>query len=185
MNSSNQLRMTVYASLLAALTAAGAYIAVPIGQVPVVLQNFFIFLSGLLLGSRWGLASVAVYILVGAFGLPIFSVGRGGIGHILGPTGGYLLAYLPAVFVIGLISERKPSSMFYDVLAMVCGSVIIYACGVPWLKQVTGMPVAKAIALGMNPIFLAADTVKIIAAVPVARALRPIIRRAGKTNKKA
>ena len=73
---SGQLRMTVYASLLAALTAAGAYIAIPVNQVPVVLQNFFIFLCGLLLGSRWGAASVAVYILAGACGLPIFSVGR-------------------------------------------------------------------------------------------------------------
>ena len=176
MSSTPQLRMKVYASLLAALTAAGAYIAVPIGPVPVVLQNFFVFLSGLLLGRRWGSAGVAVYILVGAFGLPIFSVGRGGIGHILGPTGGYLLAYLPAVFVIGLISERKPGSAVYDVLGMICGCIIIYACGVFWLKQVTGMPMAKAIALGMNPVFLAADTVKIIAAVAVARALRPIMR---------
>jgi biotin transport system substrate-specific component len=172
--------MTVYASLLAALTAAGAYIAIPIGQVPVVLQNYFIFLSGLLLGSRWGPASVAVYILVGACGLPIFSVGRGGIGHILGPTGGYLLGYLPAVYVIGLVSERRPWRVLYDVAAMVCGSIIIYACGVPWLKQVAGLSFAKAFALGMNPIFLAADTVKIVAAIPVTRALRPVIHRTGK-----
>ena len=115
-----------------------------------------------------------------ACGIPIFSVGRGGIGHILGPTGGYLLGYLPAVYVIGLISERRPPRVLYDVTAMVCGSIIIYACGVPWLKHVAGLSLSKAIALGVNPIFLAADTVKIIAAIPVARALRPVIYRTGK-----
>lgn len=175
MNESSQLHMVVYASLLAALTAAGAYIAIPIGPVPVVLQNYFIFLSGLLLGSRWGLTSVAVYILVGACGLPVFSVGRGGIGHILGPTGGYLLGYLPAVYVIGRISEKKPSRVVYDVIAMICGTLIIYACGVPWLKTVTGLSVPKAVALGMNPIYLLADTLKIVIAIPVAKALRPVI----------
>ena len=65
MNPSDQLRMTVYASLFSALTAAGAFLAIPIGPVPIVLQNFFVFLSGLLIGSRWGLASVSVYLLAG------------------------------------------------------------------------------------------------------------------------
>ncbi len=107
MNDTEKLRMTVYASLLAALMAVGAYIAVPIGPVPIVLQNLFILLAGLLLGSKWGLASVAVYLLAGALGLPVFSGGTGGIARFAGPTGGYLLAYLPAVYLIGFISERK------------------------------------------------------------------------------
>ena len=72
----NQLRMTVFASLLAALMAAGAFLAIPIGPVPIVLQNMFVLLAGLLLGSRWGLASVAVYLLTGACGLPVFAGGR-------------------------------------------------------------------------------------------------------------
>ncbi|MDD4464193.1 MAG: biotin transporter BioY, partial [Desulfobacterales bacterium] len=66
MNPSDQLRMTVYASLMAALTAAGAFIAIPVGPVPIVLQNMFVLLSGLILGSRWGLASVGAYLLAGA-----------------------------------------------------------------------------------------------------------------------
>lgn len=182
MNESSELHMLVYASLLAALTAAGAYIAIPIGQVPVVLQNYFIFLSGLLLGSRWGLTSVGVYILVGACGLPVFSVGRGGIGHIFGPTGGYLLGYLPAVFVIGRISEKKPSRAGDDAIALICGALIVYVCGVPWLKTVTGLSFSKAIAIGMNPIFLLADTLKIVGAIPVAKALRPVIQKSTYQN---
>ena len=71
MNVTDELRMTVYASLMSALIAAGAFIAIPIGPVPIVLQNFFVLLSGILLGSRWGLASVGVYLIAGALGLPV------------------------------------------------------------------------------------------------------------------
>jgi biotin transport system substrate-specific component len=176
MNHSNQIRMTVYASLLAALTAAGAYIAIPIGPVPIVLQNLFIFLSGLLLGSRWGLASVAVYLAAGALGLPVFAGGTGGIGRILGPTGGYLLGYLPGVFVIGMIAEKTANRAWFDVIAMVAGTIIIYTCGVTWLKVLTGMTLSKTLAVGMYP-FILGDILKFAAAVPIAKTLRPMMAR--------
>jgi biotin transport system substrate-specific component len=172
---SPQLRLTVYASLLAALTAVGAYLAIPIGPVPIVLQNMFVLLTGLLLGSRWGLASMAVYLLAGLVGLPVFAGGTGGLGRLFGPTGGYLVAYLPAVFIVGLISEKGGRRLAYDVLAMICGSLIIYAFGLAWLKIVTGMPLAKTLAVGMYP-FLPGDAVKIAAAAPIARTLRPLIK---------
>ena len=174
MNSSLQLRMTIYASLLAALTAAGAYLSIPIGPVPIVLQNMFVLLSGLLLGSRWGLASVGVYILAGAFGLPVFAGGLGGISRIAGPTGGYLLGYLPAVYAIGLITEKAKKNLFFDVIAMVCGCSIIYACGVTWLKVLTGMTWSKTLMVGMYP-FVIGDALKIAAAAAIARGLRPVI----------
>jgi biotin transport system substrate-specific component len=175
MNDFNQLRMIVFASLLAALMAAGAYLAVPIGPVPIVLQNMFVLLAGLLLGSRWGLASVAVYLLTGACGLPVFAGGMGGIGRLVGPTGGYLIGYLPAVFVVGYISEKAAARIGYDVLAMICGTVVLYACGVTWLKILTDMTWSKALAVGMLP-FLIGDALKIAAAALIARALRPVIR---------
>jgi len=171
-----QLRMTVYASLLAALTAAGAYLSIPIGPVPIILQNMFVMLSGLLLGSRWGLASVGVYLLAGACGLPVFSGGLGGISRIAGPTGGYLLGYLPAVYVIGLIREKIKQNMVFDVIAMSCGCIIIYLCGVTWLKILTGMTLSKTLAVGMYP-FLIGDALKIAAAAAIAKSLRPVIMR--------
>lgn len=176
MDSSNQLHMTVYASLLAALTAAGAFIAIPIGPVPIVMQNFFIILTGLLLGSRWGIAAVGVYLLAGALGLPVFAGGTGGLARFVGPTGGYLLGYLPAVFVIGRISEKTSNKARFDVIAAVCGSLIVYACGVPWLKLLTGMSWAKAVSVGMLP-FLPGDALKVAAVVPVAGVLRPIVHK--------
>lgn len=174
MNQSNSIRMMVYASLLAALTAAGAYIAIPIGPVPIVLQNFFVFLSGLLLGARWGLASVAVYLTAGALGLPVFAGGAGGIGRILGPTGGYLIGYLPAVFLIGMIAEKTRNRAWFDVIAMAVGDIMLYACGVTWLKILTGMSFGKALAVGLYP-FIPGDILKFAAAVPVAKALRRIM----------
>jgi biotin transport system substrate-specific component len=174
----NQLRMIVFASLLAALMAAGAYLAIPIGPVPIVMQNMFVFLAGLLLGSRWGAASVAVYLLAGVCGLPVFAGGMGGIGRLVGPTGGYLVGYLPAVFLIGFISEKAAARIGYDVVAMICGTIVLYACGVSWLKILTGMTWAKALTVGMYP-FLIGDALKIAAAALIAKALRPVVRIAG------
>ena len=175
MSSSEQLQMMVYASLFAALTAVGAFLAIPIGPVPIVLQNMFVYLAGLLLGSRWGLASIGVYLLAGACGLPVFAGGLGGIGRIIGPTGGYLVGYLPTVYLIGKLSARSNPRVIYDVLAMICGSVALYACGITWLKIVTGMTLAKTLAVGMLP-FLIGDALKIVAAAAIARVLRPVVR---------
>lgn len=169
------LRMTVYAALMAALMAAGAYLAIPVGPVPIVLQNLFIMLAGLLLGPRWGSVSVGVYLLAGAFGLPVFSGGSGGLARFAGPTGGYLLGFLPAVYLIGLIARRKRRRALWDVLAMVLGTALIYALGVSWLIVWTHMGLQKALVAGVLP-FLVGDALKIAAAVPIARALRPVIR---------
>lgn len=169
------IRMIVYASLFAALTAAGAFIAIPIGPVPIVLQNFFVLLCGLLLGSRWGLASVGIYLLAGALGLPVFAGGTGGIGRIIGPTGGYLLGYLPAVFVAGWIVEKTKPKPFFDLMAMICASIILYACGLTWLKIITNMAWGKTLAVGMMP-FLLGDALKIAAAIPIVKLLRPILQ---------
>jgi biotin transport system substrate-specific component len=164
----------VYAALMAALTAAGAYIAIPVGPVPIVLQNLFVMLAGLLLGGRWGLTSVGVYLLAGAMGLPVFAGGTGGVGKFVGPTGGYLLGFAAAAYLVGVISERGRGRVAIDVLAMLAGTVVLYAFGVSWLKVVTGMSVSKAVAVGMVP-FLIGDLLKIAAAIPIARALRPMI----------
>jgi len=168
MNSSDQLRMTVYASLMAALIAVGAWISIPIGPVPIYLGNFFVFLSGLLLGKRWGLMSVSVYLLAGICGLPVFSGGTGGLGRIIGPTGGYLIGYIPAVFVIGFVSEIKPGNKTYEIFGTICGALLIYAFGVPQLKYVMGMSYKAAVIAGMNPLFIIGDAVKIAAAVAAA-----------------
>jgi biotin transport system substrate-specific component len=171
-----QLQLMAYASLAATLTAVGAYIHIPLGPVPVVLQNLFVLLAGLLLGSRWGAISIATYLLVGAIGFPVFSGARGGIAHLLGPTGGYLVGFLAAAYLTGYISEHFRNRVAADVGAVVLGSVTIYAVGVPWLKIITGLTWGKALAIGMLP-FLPGDVLKAGAAVMLARKLRPLVAR--------
>lgn len=176
--SGNTLRAMVLASLFAALIVVGALIAVPIGPVPIYLANFFVLLSGLVLGPRWGVAAVGVYLLAGIMGLPVFSAGTGGVGRFWGPTGGYLLSYLPAVYLAGILSNRGKPSVQLDVIAMVVATLVIYSIGVPWLKWVTQMSWGKALMAGMVP-FLLGDAFKIAAAVPVARIVRPMIHPVG------
>jgi biotin transport system substrate-specific component len=171
-----KLRMIVLASLMASLTAVGAYIYVPIGPVPIILSTLFVILSGLLLGSRWGLTSMALYLLVGAIGLPVFAGGKGGFAHFMGPTGGYLFGYLFASWITGFISERSQGRMIVDVFAVIIGSLVLYAVGVPWLKMVTQMSWTKALMVGVLP-FLIGDAIKASAVVILARSVRPILKR--------
>ncbi|MFO7751989.1 MAG: biotin transporter BioY [Desulfobacteraceae bacterium] len=175
MKTMNRIKMMTYSSLFVALIAAGAFIAIPVGPVPIVLQNMFVLLAGLLLGPRWGLASVAIYLLLGIFGLPVFAGGTGGLGRIVGPTGGYLVGYLPCVYATGIIARKNKNSVLVDISAMITGSVIIYAAGVTWLKLTSGMGWDKAFAAGMYP-FLPGNCIKIAAAAFIARHARPLMR---------
>jgi len=174
MNDTHTLRMMTLTALFAALIAAGAYIAVPIGPVPIVLQNFFVLLTGLLLGRRWALTAVGTYLAAGALGLPVFAGGAGGIGRFYGPTGGYLLAYLPAVYLIGAITERSQRGLARQAVALILATALIYLIGVSWLKAVTAISWPQAVGAGMLP-FLPGDAIKIAAAVGVSRAVAPML----------
>jgi len=175
-----KLRRLVLTSLMAALAAVGAYIHIPIGPVPIVLTTLFVLLSGLLLGSRWGLASMGLYLLVGAIGMPVFAGGKGGVAHFFGPTGGYLLGFPLAAWLTGLISERSRGFLISEIISVIIGSLAIYGLGVPWLKMVTQMPWLKSFLVGMVP-FLIGDFVKASVAIILARAVRPILIRQGQS----
>jgi len=181
----------VFASLFAALIAVGAYISVPIpgSPVPIVLQNLFVLLAGLTLGWRWSAAAVGLYLFVGLLGLPVFSGGSGGIAHFLGPTGGYLVGFLVAAPLTGLIANgnrRDPlhdngtvrgtrRSLLRDIVAVVAGTAAVYAVGIPWLKAVTALSWTRAAAAGLIP-FIAGDLLKAAAAVAALRLLSPAFR---------
>jgi biotin transport system substrate-specific component len=103
----------------------------------------------------------------------VFAGAKGGIAHFVGPTGGYLIGFAAAAYLVGFISERSGGRKGADVAAVVAASLLIYAIGVPWLKAVTGMTWVKAATVGLLP-FLPGDVVKAAAAVVVARAMRPV-----------
>jgi biotin transport system substrate-specific component len=175
MQTKNPLRMMVYASLLAALTAASALFSIQIGDIPVILYNFFILLMGLLLGARWGTASIAVYLLAGSLGLPVFAGGKGGLAILLGPTGGYLIGFLPAVFIIGFISEKFNQRLLPDIMGLLLGTIVIYAFGVTQLKIVLDKTWMVSLGIGFFP-FIIFDVIKLVAAAVTAKAIRPIIK---------
>jgi len=169
------LRSTVAAAGFTALIAIGAYISIPIGPVPIVLQNFFVLLSALLLGSKIALSSVFVYLFLGALGLPVFAGGTGGIGHFFGPTGGYLIAYLPAVVITGIIARRPKrkavstlNPAFLQFTALIVGTLCIYLIGVPWLKYAAQISWKAAIGAGAAP-FILGDLLKIVVAFIIGR----------------
>lgn len=175
MENRNQLRKTIYISLFAALMAAGAFISIPIGPVPIVLQNFFVLLAALILGPYDAVLAVILYLFTGLCGLPVFAGGTGGIGKLMGPTGGYLLSYIPAVFITGLISKKLGRKITTDIIAMVIGSAVIYLIGASALKYIANLSFNKTMALGVLP-FIPGDIAKITACAFVAKKIRPLIK---------
>ncbi len=163
--------MMVFSSLFSALIAVGSYISIPLGAVPIVLQDMFVLLAGLLLGKKWGTASVGVFLFAGLCGIPVFAGGTGGLGKILGPTGGFLIGYIPTVFLTAFISEKLKEGVWQDAIAMFCGLIVLFMCGLPWLKFTLGYSISKTLAIGLSP-FILVSVLKIISAVTIVKAIR-------------
>jgi biotin transport system substrate-specific component len=164
----SSLRGLVYAALFGAGTAAGAYIIVPIPPVPITLQTLFLYLAGALLGGRLALLSQVVYVLLGIIGLPVFAGGKAGFGVLFGPTGGYLIGFLPAAYIVGKWNEVLNAPSFPTVLvSMIVGTIPVYLLGVLQLSFVAKLDLVKAVSVGMLP-FLIGDGIKIVAAALLA-----------------
>lgn len=161
-------RRVLGVAVFALLTALSAKVSVliPGTPVPFTFQPMVVLLCGALLGARMGAASQTAYLLAGAAGLPVFAAG-GGIAYLMGPTGGYLLAYPLAAFVVGsLVKPQLPRIL----LALLAGLAVIYAGGAAWLQIV--LPGRSSVALGILP-FLLADLVKVLLATVVVSRLLP------------
>jgi len=161
-------------SLLIGLSAQLA-IPLPFTPVPVTLQTLVVLVAGFLLGSWRGALAVLAYLGEGLAGLPLFSAGTGGLAHLLGPTGGYILGFLLAAFVVGWLAERVlaalPRAALRPPVAFLAGTAVIYLCGATWLGAFVGA--GKAVSLGVLP-FLAGDAVKLLAAWGIVAALSRI-----------
>jgi biotin transport system substrate-specific component len=150
----------------AALTAALAQVRIPLWftPVPITGQTFAVLLSGAALGSRLGVASQALYVTAGAIGLPVYTGGGGGWDHLTGATGGYLLGFVAAAFVVGRLAERQQDRAVTTAIpAFLTGTVVVYAFGVAWLAWSLGVDGTRAMELGLVP-FVVGDLVKVILA---------------------
>ncbi|MDR2095514.1 MAG: biotin transporter BioY [Treponema sp.] len=167
----------VLTSLFAALIAAGTFISIPLplSPVPIVLQNLFAVLAGLILGPFPGGAAVVLYLIAGALGAPVFAGAAGGIAHFAGPTGGFLFGYLLAGFTAGLIAGRPRRGVktppWRIIAAAAAGFLIIYVPGVIRLKYAISGDWPAALAAGFFP-FLIGDSIKGVIAVIIAGRLR-------------
>ena len=155
------------------LIALAAQVSIPVAgsPVPITGQTFGVLLSAGALGFRRGIASTLLYLILGTVGLPVFAHGTHGTEIILGATGGYLVGFVLAAAVVGRLAELGwDRNLLGAVGAMLIGSVLIYAVGVPWLMAVAHFDLATALDKGMFP-YLVGDAIKLAfaaAAFPVA-----------------
>lgn len=176
---------------VAALTAAAAQVSVPLPftAVPFTFQPMVVLLGGLVLGARLGLGSQIVYLLAGIAGLPVFAASATlppGALRLIGPTGGYLMSYPLAAFLVGVLAERGFDRRYLtSVLAMLAGLLVVYGCGAAWLGYVaragastTAIGFQAALAAGVYP-FLVADLLKLVAAAGIVPALWKLLGRDG------
>jgi biotin transport system substrate-specific component len=154
----------VAGSLLIAASAQMA-IRLPLSPVPITGQTMTVLLIGALLGSRRGLMCVLLYLAEGTMGLPVFAGGGLGLVRLVGPTGGYLVGMAGAAFLTGWLAEagwfRRPAT---SLLALLAGSVLIYACGLAWLVHFVGS--GQVLAAGLLP-FIPGDLLKLVAVAAV------------------
>jgi len=165
---SKQAAIVIAASLFVALCARVS-VPLPFTPVPLTLQNFGVLAVGLLLGSRRGFAALALYLLEGAIGLPVFSpslVLGVGIARLLGPTGGFLLAYPLVAFVAGYIYEHTSRRFGWAAVSAVAAELVLFASGLGWLAVLTHS-VSLALKFGLYW-FVFAEVIKVLMAAGVA-----------------
>ncbi len=156
------LRRLFFSLLFALGTGLGAQLRIPLPftPVPITLQTFFVLSSGVALGPVWGSLSQLFYLLLGIAGFPYFAGFSAGVKTMLGPTGGYLLGFLIASYIVGLLAQKGKISRTY--LAMLIGEITILFLGTTWLSFVQSLSLSQALVKGVLP-FLPGDAVKILA----------------------
>lgn len=157
----------VLCAVCAAITCVLAPLSIPIsGMIPITLATFAVMLSGILLGGRLGALSQIIYLIIGAVGVPVCAGFTPALPKLLGPTGGYLIGYIPLAFVCGAIysmwgkNSRGVKKYAFMLLGMIAGTVVLYAFGTAWFCILNHVDVISALTLCVVP-FLIGDMIKI------------------------
>jgi biotin transport system substrate-specific component len=179
-----KLKNMMYASLFVAVMAALGIIPaifIPYSPVPITAQSMGVMLAGAILGARYGGISLSVFVLLIAMGVPLLSGGRGGFGIFLGPSGGYILSWPIAAFIIGYLVEKfwnRMNTPLYVLINIFGGIFVIYSIGVTYLSFITDTPWFTAAIQAL--IYIPGDIVKAIVAGIIAMQLKkayPIIKK--------
>jgi len=176
-----------YIALMAAVICVISPYEIPLEPVPISLATFAVYLAGAVLGFKKGTAAVCIYLLLGAVGVPVFAGFTSGFAKFTGPTGGYLIGYLPCVAITGigvdLLGERRINVFEYGFswsypVFMVLGTIVLYLLGTVWFVTSTGYTFAKALPLCVIP-FLPGDAAKIVLATVLGEVLRGRLQKLG------
>lgn len=152
----------VLCSLFAALTAVCAWLSVPVGDIAFTMQTFAVLLTLGILGGKWGTVSILIYLMMGAVGLPVFSAFQGGLGTLLGVTGGYIWGFLFSGLAYWALERVNKAA------AMIVGLLVCYLCGTLWFLLYSGGGVAFAILKCVVP-YLIPDALKLTLALTLSK----------------
>lgn len=175
--SKNKTYIMVMIALIAAVYCIISPMVIPIGPVPISFSNLVIYLSLYLVGGRMATISCLVYILMGLVGLPVFSGYSGGIGKLLGPTGGYIIGFLPMAMIAGMIVDRFSSPIIHF-FGICSATLIVYILGTIWFCVVMDTVFVAALGVCVFP-FIPGDIVKIAIAVIIGPALKKRLKKEG------
>lgn len=163
--------------MITAVTCILAPLSIPIGPVPVSLTNLVIYFGLYILGWKKGTISYCVYLLIGLVGVPVFSAFTAGPQKLLGPTGGYLIGFIPMAVIAGIFIEKSRRKAALSLVGMILGTVVCYGFGTAWLAVSAHMDFRAALAVGTLP-FLAGDLLKMLLAVVIAPQIYNALQRA-------
>jgi len=166
----------VFSALFAAVLCAVAPFAINIGPIPLTFATLVIYLAAGTLDWKLGALSVALYVTMGAVGVPVFSNFQGGLHRIVGATGGFIVGYIPCALAIGIIIKIFQYRILAYALGMAIGTILLYTCGTAWFMLQSGNPLAASVAMCVTP-FLPGDAIKIIFACVIAPQLRKALQR--------
>ena len=190
-NSLSNTRNLVLCAMCAAITCILAPLSIPLaGGVPVSLATFAVMLSGVLLGGPLGALSQLIYVLLAAVGLPVLAGWTGGLGIVLGMTGGYIIGYIPCAWLTGLIykkygeTAKRPVKILSMILGMTAGNIALYVIGTAWFMFITEMTLKASLTACVIP-FIPGNIIKMAAVIIIGLPVEKAIRRTAYANEPA
>lgn len=168
----NKTRFLTTTALMTAVLCILGPLTIPIGPVPISLANFAICIIAYILDTKRTVISVCLYILLGLVGLPVFSGFGSGVGKLFGPTGGYIIGYIPMAIIVALFVGKFYKKHIACIVVMEASTWLLYLIGTVWLAYSMGMTFSAALAAGVIP-FIIEDFIKMV----VAAFLGPVLRK--------
>lgn len=165
-------------AMMAAVMAAVSPFAIPIGPISLSLCTLLLYTTPYILGWKRGAVATLVFILLGVAGIPVFTGFQGGIGKVLGPTGGYIAGYVPLVIITGLAIQRFPKNRVLQLLGMIAATAVLYTLGTAWFCVQSNSDLQRALALCVVP-FIPGDLLKMVIAMAAGPELRERLVKAG------